>query len=289
MIDITAQVIENRETTAGYRLLTLEFDKIFNVHAGQFAMLRAHDAYEPLLRRALAIYDAPSPERLSFLYQVLGKGTQALAQVAEGGSVDALLPLGNCWPLPDEMTEPIGAEQTAGLSMGDDPVAVVAAGGIGSASLLMLGKMLRTSEIETHIFFGAASEQAAIGCGLDDFYELGLPLTVSTDDGSLGEPGLITVPLERFLGDYAGRNIMVYACGPWPMMGRTAQLAAKSKAKCLVSLEAPMACGIGICVGCVFAVKDSEPLGYGTYKRVCTDGTIFPAEEVNWEINAMAH
>src|SRR5258706_11074421 len=81
MIDTIARVESNLEIVSGYRLLTMTFEQDLPVRAGQFAMLKAHSCHEPLLRRALAIYRADGPRRLSFLYQVLGRGTEALSEV----------------------------------------------------------------------------------------------------------------------------------------------------------------------------------------------------------------
>ena len=283
MIETIAIVESNRELAPGYRLLTLNFDQELHARAGQFAMLKAHTAFEPLLRRALAIYRIHGPRQMSFLYQVLGRGTEALAQVNPGGKVEALIPLGNSWPKNEtEITS-----ESDGL---DTPQrAIVVAGGIGSASLLMLCEEMIESHMDTQIFFGAANERAAAGCGLEDFRALNLPLTMTTDDGSLGERGFVTAPLERFLREGRGTNATIYTCGPWVMMRRTAEIAAQFGVPCIVSLEAPMGCGFGVCVGCVVAVKTGEPLGYGSYKRVCIDGSIFPAEMIRWEVNAMAH
>jgi dihydroorotate dehydrogenase electron transfer subunit len=295
MIETVAIVIDNHELAPGYRVLTLSFAEAFEVRPGQFAMLRAHSLPEPLLRRALAIYDAPQPGRLSFLYQVLGRGTQCLSQLGPGSQVDALLPLGNAWPMPGSPEEHnvSGSVEPRPAAAWDSsqptPLAVVVAGGIGSASVLTLARLLQQGRVETEIFLGAANAQVATGCGLADFQSLGIPLTVSTDDGSLGERGFVTVPLGRFLSQHQGRDITVYSCGPWAMMARTAGIAASASARCLVSLEAPMACGFGVCVGCVFAVRTAEPNSYGSYKRVCTDGTVFNADEVAWEISAMSH
>jgi len=273
MIETLATVESNRELTPGYRLLTLRLKQNVEIKPGQFAMLKAHESAEPLLRRALAVYQVPGPGRLSFLYQVLGPGTKALSQVAEEGSVEALLPLGNSWP----------------ISRSPEQRAIVVAGGIGSASLLMLCESLVANKVEPRLFFGAASKPAAAGCGLDDFLSLGLPITLTTDDGSLGEHGFVTAPFERHLRDGAGVGATIYACGPWGMMRHVAEIAARFDARCLVSLEAPMGCGFGVCVGCVVAVNTSAPPGYDSYKRVCTDGSIFPAEKIRWDVNAMNH
>jgi dihydroorotate dehydrogenase electron transfer subunit len=274
MIETLATVETNRELAPGFRLLTLDFPQAVRARAGQFAMLKAQAAVEPLLRRALAIYRADGERRLRFLYQVLGRGTEALSRLAAGDKVEALIPLGNSWQVENE--PPPGR-------------AIVVAGGIGSASVLMLAEQLKQARAETQIFFGAASRRAAAGCGLEDFRALEIPITVTTDDGSLGERGFVTAPLERCLGEGGGAGALLYACGPWAMMRRVAEIAARFDVECRVSLEAPMGCGFGVCVGCVVAVKTEGPPGYGSYKRVCTDGSIFPAAMIRWDVNAMAH
>lgn len=271
MIETLAIVESNRELSPGYRLLILDFHVNVLVRPGQFAMLKAHPSLEPILRRALAVYQVYGPRRLGFLYQVLGRGTETLAQLAPGREVEALLPLGNSWP----------------IDASSDKRALVVAGGIGSASVLMLCEQLRAARADAHLFFGAASELAMIGCGVNDFRTLEMPLSITTDDGSLGERGFVTVPLERHLRDAEGSASTIYACGPWVMMKRVAEISTRFQARCIVSLEAPMGCGFGVCVGCVVAVKSAGQSGYDSYRRVCTDGPIFDAEIINWEVNAM--
>jgi len=290
MIETIATVVSQREPAPGYRLLTLNFDCDIPAGAGQFAMLRAHAAFEPLLRRALAVYRVHAANQISFLYQVLGRGTEALAQLSTGGKVAALVPLGNRWPVGEALDSftSTSSDQTAAIHKTHIERAIVVAGGIGSASVLMLCEDLQRARIDTQVFFGAASERVAAGCGLADFRALDLPLTVTTDDGSLGERGFVTAPLERHLRE-GGERAAIYACGPWVMMRRVAEIAAQARVPCLVSLEAPMGCGFGVCVGCVVAVQTDGPLGYGSYKRVCIDGSIFPAEVIRWEVNAMTH
>jgi dihydroorotate dehydrogenase electron transfer subunit len=277
MIDTIATVESNLEIAPGYKLLTLNFRQPIQARSGQFVMLKASDAFEPLLRRALAIYRVESATRLSFLYQVLGRGTQALSILEKGGRVDALIPLGNSW------ADFYAAGEAATKR------AIVVAGGIGSASVLMLCQELQRADIDTHIFFGAGSKAVASGCGLEDFHALGLPLTVSTDDGSLGERGFVTAPLERFLKEGGHEKAQIYTCGPWVMMKRVAEIAEQFRTPCFASLEAPMGCGFGVCVGCVVAMREADPKSYGAYKRVCTDGSIFPAEVIEWEVAAMTH
>jgi dihydroorotate dehydrogenase electron transfer subunit len=277
MFETSATVESNEELSPGYRLLVLNFELDIEARAGQFAMLRAEASFEPLLRRALAVYRQSGPGRLGFLYQVLGRGTQSLSQLGPGSKVEALIPLGNSWPV-DLLAEGASAGTTR---------AIVVSGGIGSASLLMLCQQLSKMDVESQILFGAASAPAARGCGLEDFAAIGLPLTITTDDGSLGERGFVTAPLERLFKDEDFGRTVLFACGPWPMMSRVAEIGARYHVRCLVSLEAPMGCGFGVCVGCVVAVKGNNQPGYDSYKRVCIDGSIFPAEVVDWKVNAM--
>lgn len=288
MIETLATVERNRELSPGYRLLVLCFEQDIEARAGQFAMLKPEGSFEPLLRRALAVYRQPGPRRLSFLYQVLGRGTQALSQLGPDSKVEALIPLGNTWPVYAEA----GATELATLEAHAQPQrdrAIVVSGGIGSASLLMLCEHLASAEIDTRVVFGAASAAAAIGCGLEDFAALDLPLTVTTDDGSLGERGFVTEPLKRLLHEGNLGRAVIYSCGPWEMMSRVAEIADRFGVRCLASLEAPMGCGFGVCVGCVIAVKTDGPRCYDSYKRVCVDGSIFPAEIVEWKVNPMSH
>src|SRR5262245_45508184 len=166
MVETTATVESNRELAPGYRLLRLTLKDGIEIGAGQFAMLKPSRSLEPLLRRALAVYTTRGPKEISFLYQVLGRGTEALSHVEKGGEVEALLPLGNTWP---------GEAHTRKR-------AIVVAGGIGSASLLMLCEELVRARMEAKVFFGSQNARAATGCGLEDFRSLGLPLTLTTDD-----------------------------------------------------------------------------------------------------------
>jgi len=286
MIDTIATVERNTELAPGCRLLTLNFDLDIQARAGQFAMLKAHAGYEPLLRRALAIYRAETSSKLSFLYQVLGRGTEMLSTLGPGGKVDALLPLGNAWL--EEKRDILQIKNGDNERSQTRPDrAIIVAGGIGSASVLMLAEELSRAQVDTRIFFGAANRQSATGCGLEDFRSLALPLTLTTDDGSLGERGFVTAPFEDYLKENGAERAIVYTCGPWVMMRRVAAICQEYGVECHASLEAPMGCGFGVCVGCVVAVKTDGPAGYNSYKRVCIDGSIFPAEAIRWEVEAM--
>ncbi|MGH8595166.1 MAG: dihydroorotate dehydrogenase electron transfer subunit, partial [Gammaproteobacteria bacterium] len=118
-------------------------------------------------------------------------------------------------------------------------------------------------------------------CGVEDFAELlsNENIISATMDGSCGEQGYVTAPLEKHLEVNRDKPAIVYACGPDPMLHRVAQIAEQFGVPAQVSLESPMACGFGICVGCAVAVKHDCPEGF-IYKKVCTDGPVFWSSEL---------
>ncbi len=111
------------------------------------------------------------------------------------------------------------------------------------------------------------------------FEKLGVEMKLTTEDGSRGERGRVTVALER---DLASRpsNVMVYACGPEPMLAAVARLTIASGAPCQVSVERVMGCGLGGCYSCVIPLK--TPGGTWHHVRSCLAGPVFRAEEIRW-------
>ncbi|HTP67053.1 MAG TPA: dihydroorotate dehydrogenase electron transfer subunit, partial [Geobacteraceae bacterium] len=114
-----------------------------------------------------------------------------------------------------------------------------------------------------------------------EFERLGVETYVATDDGTLGERGLVTEALERYLAETRGVG-SIFACGPFPMLKAVAQIAEKNGTLCQVSLEAYMACGVGACLGCVVKGRnhsDENP----DYRCVCKDGPVFDSRELLWD------
>jgi len=268
MGDVIAVVERNDLTvsasTRRYGRLRLRVEPPAAVLPGQFAMLKPYGSYEPLLRRAMAYYRCDSGG-VEFIYQILGRGTQLLAQLRAGDQVDLLGPLGNTFDL-------------AAARGGE---ALLVAGGAGSPALFMLAEELVKAEIATRLFIGGASRGDL--CGLEDFVELlsASGVVAATMDGSHGARGLVTAPLESYMQARRGRRLMIYACDPEPMLHATAALAARFDVPAQLSLESPMACGFGICVGCAVAVKADCAEGF-IYKKVCTDGQVFWSGELHW-------
>lgn len=266
--DLFASTPQDQSRSRQYGFLRLRLAQPQTILPGQFAMLKKHGIYEPLLRRAMAYYrveqhgDSTSVE---FIYQILGRGTGALATMRVGDEVDYLGALGN--------TYDIAAAQ------GKEALLVV--GGVGSAAVFMLAEALRKQGTPTRLFIGGASRGDLLG--LDDFVELlGKEHCLSaTVDGSEGEKGFVSAPLERYLQHAGSVRTQIYSCGPDAMLHRVALIAEAHHVPAQLSLEAPMACGIGICVGCAVAVKHDCAEGF-VYKKVCTEGPIFWSEELQW-------
>lgn len=272
MLDTVATVTRNdlfsSSSNRSYGYLRLRLEEMIPVLPGQFAMLKPHGLAEPLLRRAMAYYrggTSNGARNVEFIYQVLGRGTQALARLSVGDRVDFLGSLGN----------------TYDMAAARGRTALLVAGGVGSAALYMLAEELVRHGVPTKLFIGGAS--CGDLCGWDDFVALlgAEDISSATIDGSSGARGFVTAPLEKLLQTDRRAPMIIYACGPDPMLHRVAQIAAHYQVPAQLSLEAPMGCGYGVCVGCAVAVKADGPEGF-VYKKVCTDGPVFWSEELHW-------
>lgn len=249
----------------GYSKLRLSIPAILDVRAGQFAMLKPASTFEPILRRAMAFYQVSAVNNTTsadFIFHILGRGTQALAQLKPGNKVEFLGPLGQSFST---------------LEAEKEGKALIVAGGVGTPAVLILAQELCLKGIETHIFLGARSSSDLIG--VKDFSNLPAKLTISTDDGSEGEKGFVTESLQKFLGSQDKRNFVLYTCGPEIMMKYTSEIASSFGIKTFASLEARMACGFGVCVGCVVEIQKDNDF---SYQRVCVEGPVFDSSEVVW-------
>jgi dihydroorotate dehydrogenase electron transfer subunit len=241
------------------------------IRPGQFVMLRLPGTTDPLLGRPFALYDTVldpegQPVALDIVYLVVGKLTGLLSKLRLGEFVEVWGPLGNGFP-----------ELTA-----VDHVSLVA-GGIGQTPFLaylreLLGQrgyVTRAPRRAVHrvsLYYGIRT--ADLAAGVDDFLAAGAEVHLATDDGSLGFHGFVTQLLET-----QEKPQQLIGCGPEPMMKALAALAQNWKIPCHLSLETPMACGVGICFSCVTRVRTAD--GWD-YRRVCVDGPIFDAASLAW-------
>lgn len=269
MKETIARVKEIKHFGRSYCQIKLVIDKELKIEPGQFAMLKPVGAFEPLLRRAMAFYQVSTIKNqtfVDFIFNILGRGTQVLAQMHVGDKVEFLGPLGKSFSvLPAKTTQN----------------AIIVAGGVGTPAVLMLAQELCKEKIETTIFLGARSEADLVG--MEDFSQLPAKLFIATDDGSVGDKGFVTNSLENFLKQTLEQNkpfnSVIYTCGPEIMMETTAKIGLKYNLKTYASLEARMACGFGVCVGCVVEIESKQD---SSYQRVCVEGPVFDASEVIW-------
>ncbi len=241
----------------GYVELRLEATQALEAEPGQFFMLRAGNLPDTYLPRAFSWYRQDAPRRLSFLFRVEGPGTRELARLRTGDLLQAMGPLGRGFPLPQQ---PIRA--------------AILGGGVGVPPLWGLAKALLQGGSDVLALIGARAKAHIVGA--KEIAALGARVLVATDDGSEGYRGPLTDLLPEEGID------AIYACGPEGMLRRVQQISLADGPPAYLALEAPMACGYGVCMGCV--VERAEPPSdqgeYGRWARVCREGPVFAAQEV---------
>jgi dihydroorotate dehydrogenase electron transfer subunit len=137
----------------------------------------------------------------------------------------------------------------------------------------------RDVPLARHVTFCYGARTTEYLAGVEDFERLGIDVRIATDDGTRGHYGLVTDLLKMTLAEPHGRPRIV-CCGPEPMMEAVAEIAHQQQVPCQVSLETPMACGVGICFTCVAKVRQAD--GSWDYKRTCVDGPVFDAALIEW-------
>ncbi len=249
------RVYANHMVSNNATLLILQSDQALpDMVAGQFAELLVPSA-KVLLRRPISIHAVDRKENLvEFLIQIVGQGTESLASLKAGDTVNVLLPLGNGF-----------SYRTTHVSR---PLLV--GGGVGVAPLLFLGQELSESGIKPIFLFGGRSESFILR--KDEFRKYG-DLFMTTEDGSAGEKGFVTDHSLLLDSESFDR---IYACGPTPMLKAIARWAKEHETACEVSLEHRMACGIGACLCCVEDTADQGNV------CVCKEGPVFQIERLKW-------
>ncbi len=245
---------------------------------GQFFMVRIAGLNDPLIGRALALFDVhddPSgePKALSVVYTVKGKFTRCLSRSVAGDEVELWGPLGNAFS-----TEPVDRLILVAGGVGQTPMLTVAKGALGFKSFGIPAQPNGYAK-RVSLIYGARTQEYL--AGVPALEEVCSDVHLATEDGSAGTQGRVTDLLEPMLQEAGGSSLRVACCGPEPMMEAVSHLTTKYQVPCQVSLETPMACGIGICFTCVAKVVQED--GAWDYKRTCIDGPIFSAEKICWE------
>lgn len=259
--DWTATVEGTVNHSEDYATLKLRVDNDFpQTQPGQFVMIEAGRGLDPYLRRAFSVATQSRVNgavTLEILLKAVGRGTRKLMEVQPGEQLRVLGPLGQ------------------GFTESPEPIIIVA-GGVGVAPLLMLAIALSHQRKPFDFYYGGRSR-----VDLPRLTEVktltkdaGGHVVVTTEDGTEGVQGLVTVPLIEALTK--GRKGRIYTCGPHGLMKALAGIANQFGLRGEAALETDMGCGFGACLGCVVQRVD------GTFALCCKNGPVFRLEDIQW-------
>jgi dihydroorotate dehydrogenase electron transfer subunit len=266
--------VVGNHASGGYRVFSLLDPDGPEPRAGQFCMLAARDrwaerAERPFLPRAFSVADAVAEDgglRLDFLVDDVGPGTARLASLREGEEVWVNGPLGRPFAPPAQL-----APGAAG--------AILVGGGIGVAPLAILRGQLAAAGVPTRILLGFRDREHS--GGLDDLFAC-CEVRLASEDGHAGHKGYVTDLLAVLLQGDDAASAAVYTCGPPAMLEAVRLMCAEAGVACELAMESPMACGYGACFGC------AVPLAEGGYMRLCVDGPVVGAGEIETALVAGA-
>ncbi len=236
-------VIENAPIAPGTYRMVLACDTPPVTAPGQFVNIRLPGLF---LRRPISVCDAEG-DRLTLLYKTVGRGTEQMAAMEPGQTLEMLTGLGNGFTLADGGKTPL-----------------LVGGGVGAAPLYLLAKKLVAGGARPHVALGFNRADEVFYT--ERFAALGADVTVATADGSVGVKGLVTDAMAELSYSY------VYACGPEAMLRAVWE---RTEGDGQFSFEARMGCGFGACMGCTRETVNGP-------RRVCRDGPVFRKEEILW-------
>ncbi len=265
-VDVNAVVLRNTRLSDGYNVLTFAAPAIGELtQPGQFVMVKAGAMIDSILRRPFSVFEVIREggrvTAISILNKRAGRNTRALYALEPGDHVACLGPLGKPFTTPSPRP------------------AWMVAGGVGLAPFATLAESLAAAGTPTTLFYGARTDAELFY--LDFFERRGVTLVLSTEDGSRGRRGRVTVPLENALTTLDGSDATIYACGPEPMLEAVATLAARYRTPCEVSVERVMGCGLGGCYSCVIPVRGDDHQSH--FVRSCIGGPVFSGAVIAWE------
>lgn len=237
------KIAENKRLVPNVYKMRLLGDVSEITACGQFINIQLDGLY---LRRPISVYDRDDVS-VTIIYKVVGKGTEQMAKMQSGETLDVLTGLGNGYDL--------------SLS-GDKPLLL--GGGVGVPPLYMLAKKLREQGKSVSVVLGFNTE-SEVFCE-EDFKKLGCDVAVTTADGSYGKKGFVT---DAYPGEYS----YFYTCGPEPMLKAVYKTVSTDGE---MSFEERMGCGFGACMGCSCKTITG-------YKRICKDGPVMKKGEILWE------
>lgn len=248
---VMAEIIRHTSLSDGIFDMTLKAEEIAKeAKAGQFISVYLNNKSK-ILPRPISICGIDKEAgTLRIVYRTVGDGTKELSDYKEGEMVKILGPLGNGFTQKDKK-------------------AILIGGGIGIPPMLELMKQL---DCDKTAVLGYRDSDMFLK---DEFEAVG-DVVISTEDGSFGTKGNVIDAIK----EQGVEGSIIYACGPTPMLRGIKAYAEEMGIEAQISMEERMACGIGACLACVCKSKDVDPHSHVHNKRVCKDGPVFDAREV---------
>ena len=262
MIQENAQVRTHETYRGDYRRLALDAPGIApRVRPGQFVHIRLPAPSDAILRRPFSVFRAEEG-RVEILYKSVGRGTSAMRRLEPGDALDVLGPLGNGFPAAAPEATPI-----------------LVAGGYGMAALYLQARALPRKGVA---FFGGRTA-GDILC-VEDFEALGWQVIITTEDGSRGVRGRVTVALDAWMrGEGAAAAPEFFVCGPNPMLRAVGDRAIAAGRRAWISMDRHMGCGVGACLTCVQRISAPGTAEGWVWARVCREGPVFEARNIAWD------
>lgn len=253
----TAKVISQEKIAEGIYSMWIQTNGIaINAKAGQFISVYCKDGTK-ILPRPISICEIDN-DTLRIVYRVVGGGTEEFSKYQAGDDIVILGPLGN------------------GFSI-EEKNALFVAGGIGIPPMLEAAKTAKKMGIKNiKIVLGYRNCDLFLKEELEKYGEV----FVATEDGSVGTKGNVLDAIVEHQLEMDSE--VIYSCGPMPMLKALKVFAVNNGIKCYVSLEERMACGIGACLACVCKSKNKDAHSHVNNKRVCADGPVFDAREIEF-------
>ena len=273
-------VLANDRVAPGHHVIRLGSARIGRTaRPGQFVQILCSDSTDPLLPRPFSFLTATEKD-FSVLYRVVGQGTQMLAGQRKGSGLWVLGPLGNGFSL--RHSERSEESRSFAAKAAQDDSYLLVGGGVGIPPLYHLAQTFKDKK-NIHVFLGARNRSLLL-CE-KEFKKLGVNLHLATDDGTKGHKGFVTDLVSHFLRPLTSSLsplTCVYACGPTPMLKAVSRVCASARVPCEVSVEVPMACGFGACLGCAVRVRKGGTDQDHRFAIACKEGPVFDAEQIIW-------
>lgn len=263
--DEQCEILVHTEAGPGYRYLVLAAPKLAAVLVpGQFVHVKVPGLEASALRRPFSVFDADDG-KVTILYKVVGRGTEALSRTAVGAAVNVLGPLGYGFPVTCK------------------GVPLLVGGGYGVAPLHFLAKRLLAQGVADapELFLGGRTKDGLLA--LDRFAALGVVTHLATNDGSVGAKGFVTEPLDDRLIELREQDkpFELFTCGPDGLLKAVADRATGTNHPGWISMDRHMICGVGACFACIQKIKGAD--GQPFNARCCVNGPVFAAKDIIWE------